>query len=152
MQTVPERWARPVGAIAVGTAVLMTLTFFLTPRPKASSSQETTSQSQTDMTLAIKPDHGTISTAFFVSGTGCPRQGAEIHIYFDGIDLFAPAICQADHTYRTSYRPNPPGALLWFGDDGHWHHLALKPGSTYTVYATTIDGDSVSPTVTYRVG
>ena len=153
IQTAPERWRRPVGAVAVGTAVLMTLTFFLTPRPEASSSstQGTTSQPGTGMTLAIKPDHGTISSAFFISGTGCPRQGDEIHIYFDGIDLFSPAICQADHTYRTSYRPDPKGALLWFGD-GHWQHLPLSPGSTYTVYATTVDGESVSPTVIYRVG
>jgi len=150
MQTVPERWVRPVGAVAVGTAVLMTLTFFLTPRPKAASSQDTTSQSQAGMTLAIKPGHGTISTAFFVSGTGCPRPGGEIHIYFDGIDLFAPAICQANHTYRTSYHPDPNG-LKWFGD-GHWQHLTLSPGSTYMVYAETTDGVSVSPTVTYRVG
>jgi hypothetical protein len=35
MQTVPEGWVRPVSAVAVGIAVLMTLTFFLTPHPKA---------------------------------------------------------------------------------------------------------------------
>jgi hypothetical protein len=150
MQTVPEGWVRPVSAVAVGIAVLMTLTFFLTPHPKAASGLESNSPGPAGMTLGITPDHGRISTAFFASGTSCPRPGGEIHVYFDGIDLFAPAICQPDHTYRTSFRPQN-GALHWFGD-GHWHWLTLSPGKTYTVYATTVDGDQVSPSVTYRVG
>jgi hypothetical protein len=150
MQTVPEGWARPVSAVAVGIAVLMALTFFLIPRPKAASGRENGSPGLARMTLEITPDHGRISTAFFVSGSGCPRPGGEIHVYFDGIDLFAPAICQPDHTYRASYRPQN-GALQWFAD-GHWHNLTLSPGATYTVYATTVDGGRVSPSVTYRVG
>lgn len=91
MQTVPEGWVRPVSAVAVGIAVLMTLTFFLTPHPKAASGLESSSPGPAGMTLGITPDHGRISTAFFVSGTGCPRPGGEIHVYFHGIDLFVRA-------------------------------------------------------------
>lgn len=69
MQTVPDRWLRPVGAVAVGTAGLMTLTFFLVPRPKAASAQDTGSQTSARMTLQTQPDHGGINTAFIASDT-----------------------------------------------------------------------------------
>lgn len=150
MQTVPDHWLRPVGAVAVGTAGLMTLTFFLAPGPKAASAQDTGSQTSARLTLQIRPDRGGINTAFIASGTGCPRQGGEIHIYFDGKALSDPAICQADHTYQTSFSPQS-GVLIWGDGWGNQHNLTLSPGSTYTVYAQTTDGDSVSSTVTYEV-
>ena len=37
MQAAPERWVRPVAAVAAGTVVLMTVTFFLAPHPGAAS-------------------------------------------------------------------------------------------------------------------
>lgn len=152
MQTVPEHWVRPVGAVAAGTAVLMTLTFFLTPHPQAASALDTSSPPPGRLTLQLKPDHGGISTTFIASGTGCSRQGDEIHIYLDGKALYQPAICQLDHTYLMSYSPGQNGTLAWLDGDGNQHNLTLSPGSSYTVYAQTTLGESVSPTVTYRVG
>jgi hypothetical protein len=153
MQIVPDRWTRPVVTVAIGTAVLMALTFFLTtPHPKAAATLNATAQQPGGMTLELEPDHGRISTAISVSGTGCPRPGGEVHIYFDGKDLFAPATCLADHTYLTSYSPKPNGILRWFDGAGNQHNLTLSPGSTYAVYAQTTSGDAVSPRVTYRVG
>lgn len=151
MQAAPERWARPVAAVAAGTVVLMTMTFFLAPHPGAASTPGSTAQTQGELTLSINPDHGGISDTLFVSGTGCPLPGGEIHIYFDGIDLFDAAICQADHTYRKSYRPYPHRGLQYF-EDGQWQYLPLSPGSTHPLYAETTNGASVSPDVTYRVG
>ena len=152
MQSLPEHWVRLVGAVAVGTAVLMTLTFFLTPRPKSASAQDPSPQPPARITLQIKPDHGGISTAFIVSGTGCPRRGGQIDIYFDGKALLVSATCQANHTYLTPFSPDQNGMLPWVDGYGTQHNLTLSPGSTYMVYARTIAGDSVSPTVTYRVG
>ena len=152
MQTVPENWVRPVGAVAGGTAVLMTLTFFLTPHSQAASTLDASSPPPGRLTLQIRPDHGGISTTFIASGTGCPRQGDEIHIYFDGKALYQPAICQVDHTYLMSYSPDQNGTLAWLDGYGNRHNLTLSPGRTYTVYAQTTYGESVSPTVTYRIG
>jgi hypothetical protein len=151
MQLVPEHWTRPVGTVALGIAVLVTLTFFLTPRPKAAAPREAASPGPGGMTLAITPGRGQINTTFFVSGI-CPRQGGEIHIYFDGKDLFAPATCLADHTYRTSYSPSQEGGLTWSDGSGKQHILTLSSGSTYVIYAQTTYGDWVSRSVKYRVG
>jgi hypothetical protein len=151
MQAVPEHWVRPVSAVAAGIAVLATLTFFLAPRPNAASPPQTTSQGSAGMTLGITPDHGRISTAFFVSGT-CLRPGREVHVYFDGKDLVDPATCLADHTYRKSYSPNEKGKLAWFDGYGKQHTTTLSAGSTYIVYAQTTDGDWVSHSVKYWVG
>jgi hypothetical protein len=60
-------------------------------------------------------------------------------------------MCQANHTYLISYSPKQNGTLGWFDGAGKQHSLTLSPGSTYTVYAQTTSGDSVSPRVTYRV-
>jgi len=151
MQTVPERWTRPVSAVAVGTAVLMTLTFLLVPRSKADSPPGSSSHGPVGMTVEIAPDHGLISSAFFVSGI-CPQPGGEVHIYLDGKDLFAPATCLADHTYRTSYSPSRKGELTWFDGSGKQHVMTLTAGSVYIVYAQTTYRDWVSRSVKYRVG
>jgi hypothetical protein len=152
MQIVPEHWVRPVGAVAAGSAVLMTLTFFFGPHPQAASALAASSPPPGRLTLQLRPDHGGISTAFTASGTGCPRQGDEIHIYFDGKALYQPAICQVDHTYLMSYSPDQNGTLAWLDGSGNRHNLTLSPGTTYTVYAQTTSGESGSPPVTYRVG
>ncbi len=150
MQLVPEHWTRPVGAVGLGIAVLVVLTFFLTPR-KSETPLEAASQGPSGVTLALVPDRGQPDTTFFVSGN-CPRRGGEIHIYFDGKDLFTPATCLADHTYRTSYRPDQDGRLTWFDGSGKRHLLTLSTGSTYMIYAQTTYGDAVSHRVKYRVG
>ncbi len=103
------------------------------------------------MTLKIAPDQGLIDSALFVSGI-CPRPGGEVHVYLDGKDLYAPATCQANHTYRTSYSPSQKGELTWFDGSGKQHGMTLTAGSVYIVYAQTTYGDWVSPSVKYRVG
>jgi TIR domain len=105
---------------------------------------------ETGRALEIRPDHGRISTAFVVSGTGCP-QGRQINVIFDAKSLSETATCQANHTYLISYSPNQNGVLPWSDGMGNQHTLTLSPGTTYTVYAQTPTGDWVSLSATYRV-
>lgn len=100
-------------------------------------------------TLTISPDHGRISTAIVVSGTGCPR-GRQIDIIFDS-KAVTYATCQADDTFRTSFSPDTTGVLPWTDDMGHSHTMTVSAGTTYTLYAQTPNGDWVSPSVTYPV-
>ena len=103
------------------------------------------------LTTAIRPDHGRITTAFVVSGSGC-RQGDEIVVIFDAKALSGNGgTCQVNHTYLISYGPDQNGTLAWYGGHGDRHNLTLSAGTTYTLYAQTTDGLLVSPNVTYRV-
>jgi hypothetical protein len=122
-----------------------------TPPPKTPSAQATSPQPAARMALQIRPDHGGISRSFEVSGTGCPHQGDQIDIYFDGKALFPAPTCQADHTYQKTYIPGQNGMLPWIDGNGNQRNLTLSPGWTYTVQACTITIRQVcSSRVTYR--
>jgi TIR domain len=103
------------------------------------------------LTIEIRPDHGRTTTAFVISGTGCPHPGDKIVVIFDAKTLGGWPTCQPNHTYKTSYSPDQSGALAWYDANGDQHNLTLSSGTTYTLYVQTTDGHLVSPSVTYRV-
>jgi hypothetical protein len=146
----PRAWARPRIAI-IGAAAAAVIAGAVTAVLVLQSSGGSRGGRGSGATLEISPDHGRISTAFVVSGTGCPGQGRQINIVFDAKSLADVASCQANHTYTTSYSPDPNGVLPWADGMGNRHEMTLSPGMSYIVYAQTPTGDWVSPRVTYRV-